>query len=348
MAGELRFRSPDYIGDTTLYARLYNAVGAIYNTSGGAMESVVAGNVADYDIAVTENPTTGHFAGNMPAAQPAGIYDYDICKRAGANPAWTDRVVAQAVGLQWDGSAEVTLDSRAVAGDAMTLTAAYDAAKTAAQAGDAMDLVTDAVDAATLATSAVAEIAAAVWNRLTSALTTVGSIGKLVVDYLDAKISTRATSADVSCTLAVSATEAEAAASGTLAITLWHTFSQAVSSTVTADLSSATKLWWAVKLDREVDTDAESLVFVEEAGGLQYLGRTAYAGAVTNGSIAVSGESGDWEVTLGLSEAVTGELASWKNKSTVKAEVKALIAGDTVNVWSGSCTISAESVRAVS
>lgn len=38
------------------------------------------------------------------------------------------------------------------------------------------------------------EIAAAVWDRLTSALTTVGSIGKLIVDYLDAAISSRAAS----------------------------------------------------------------------------------------------------------------------------------------------------------
>lgn len=42
-----------------------------------------------------------------------------------------------------------------------------------------------------------ATIAAAVWDRLTSALTTVGSVGKLVVDYLNAAVSSRATQVSV-------------------------------------------------------------------------------------------------------------------------------------------------------
>ena len=43
----------------------------------------------------------------------------------------------------------------------VTLTGAYDAAKTAAQAGDAMDLIADALDATSQATTAVNEITAA-------------------------------------------------------------------------------------------------------------------------------------------------------------------------------------------
>lgn len=58
------------------------------------------------------------------------------------------------------------------------LTSAYDAAKTAAQASDIPSAST---------------IAQAVWDALTSALTTVGSIGKLLVDNIDAAISTRST-----------------------------------------------------------------------------------------------------------------------------------------------------------
>jgi hypothetical protein len=67
------------------------------------------------------------------------------------------------------------------------LTSAYDAAKTASQAGDAM----------TLTSGERTNIAAAIWNALTSGLTTVGSIGKLLVDNLDAAVSTRATPSDV-------------------------------------------------------------------------------------------------------------------------------------------------------
>jgi hypothetical protein len=61
----------------------------------------------------------------------------------------------------------------------------------------------------------------------------------------------------------------------------------------------------------------------------------------------VSGSSGDWSIALKLEESVTGDLISWKNKSTIKSEVKALVNGDTINVWSGLCTVSAESVRAI-
>ena len=62
----------------------------------------------------------------------------------------------------------------AVAGDAMTLTADYDAAKTAAQGGDEM----------TISSTGLTAIAAAVWDRLTTALTTAGSTGKLLVEKL--------------------------------------------------------------------------------------------------------------------------------------------------------------------
>lgn len=84
----------------------------------------------------------------------------------------------------------------AATGDAMTLTAAYDAAKTAAQAGDAMALT--AGERTTLA--------AALWNALTSGLSTVGSIGKLLVDNINATISSRLASASYTAPLDASAT----------------------------------------------------------------------------------------------------------------------------------------------
>jgi hypothetical protein len=66
-----------------------------------------------------------------------------------------------------------------------SLVAGYDPAKTAAQAGDAMALTSG--ERTTLA--------AAIWNALTSGLTTVASIGKLLVDNLNATISSRLASA---------------------------------------------------------------------------------------------------------------------------------------------------------
>lgn len=61
------------------------------------------------------------------------------------------------------------------------LTAAYDAAKTAAAPGEAM----------TLTGSEKQSVAATVWQTLTSMITTAGSIGKLIVDNLNASISSR-------------------------------------------------------------------------------------------------------------------------------------------------------------
>lgn len=61
------------------------------------------------------------------------------------------------------------------------LTSAYDPAKTAAQAGDAMALTSGERTALT----------AVMWNALTSGLSTVGSIGKLLATNVDAAISTR-------------------------------------------------------------------------------------------------------------------------------------------------------------
>jgi hypothetical protein len=57
----------------------------------------------------------------------------------------------------------------------------------------ATSIAADAIGASELAADAVTEIAAGVWDRLTSTLTTVGSAGKLVVDNLNATVSSRAT-----------------------------------------------------------------------------------------------------------------------------------------------------------
>lgn len=62
---------------------------------------------------------------------------------------------------------DATVSSRAATGDAMTLTAAYDAAKTAAQAGDAMELTAMALTA----------IENTVWNAVLAGHLTAGTTG---------------------------------------------------------------------------------------------------------------------------------------------------------------------------
>lgn len=58
-------------------------------------------------------------------------------------------------------------------------------------------IVANALTASALATDAVTEIAAGVWDRLTSALSTASSIGKLLVDNINATIDSRASQTSV-------------------------------------------------------------------------------------------------------------------------------------------------------
>ena len=83
-----------------------------------------------------------------------------------------DYTATRAVNLD---NLNATISSRSTySGGAVTLSSAYDAAKTAAQAGDAM----------TLTSGERTTLAASIWNALTSGLTTAGSIGKRIIDYL--------------------------------------------------------------------------------------------------------------------------------------------------------------------
>lgn len=145
---------------------------------------------------------------------------------------------------------------------------------------------------------------------------------------------------DISPTIAVSAAQAAAAASGTLAIRSYHTWSQAITSTSTAALDTATKLWLAVKSSPS-DADTASIVFIEKTGGLTVLNGATYS-TVANGTLAATGESGAWTITATMEEAATALLS----EAYLHAELKALVSGSTVNVWSGYCTISTGIVRA--
>lgn len=107
MANELVINYPT---GNTLYALLYDATGNVWN--GSAFAAPGSANWLDYDIAMTEVATaTGIYRASMPAAV-AGVYGWTVRKQAGANPAVTDIAVG-AGRIEWSGTAEVTLTSRA-------------------------------------------------------------------------------------------------------------------------------------------------------------------------------------------------------------------------------------------
>lgn len=144
--------------------------------------------------------------------------------------------------------------------------------------------------------------------------------------------------------VAISSTTAASVSSGALAIRTHHSLSQAISSTYSGDLSAATKLWLAVKAEKD-DTDAQAVIFIEKTAGLTVLAGAAYT-TVAHGSLTVGGIAGAWTVTVALDEVATGLLTPYAD-GMLWAECKALVAGSTVAVWDGVCDVARGIVQTV-
>jgi len=93
---------------------------------------------------------------------------------------------------------------------------AITANKLASGAITAAKFAADAIDSSALAASAATEVAAAVWDRQTSALNITGSVGKRVVDNLDTTVSSRSTFNPSSQTVTVGAMNANTITSSSI------------------------------------------------------------------------------------------------------------------------------------
>ena len=84
----------------------------MFTTSGSASEPWGTGSrdADDYDVAMTEQGSSGHYTCQFDASGNivAGIYRVCIYYQAGANPANSDIAIAQGE-IYWDGTNEVTL-----------------------------------------------------------------------------------------------------------------------------------------------------------------------------------------------------------------------------------------------
>lgn len=100
MAGELQIQHT--VADlTTVYAVLRNSVGQVYN--GSSFETYSTGNLANYDIAMSEQGTSSrYYAGTMPSVA-AGVY-YAVYLVGSVTE--TDTVIGVDT-IHWDGSAVV-------------------------------------------------------------------------------------------------------------------------------------------------------------------------------------------------------------------------------------------------
>ena len=100
-----------------------------------------------------------------------------------------------------------------------------------------------------------------------------------------------------------------------------------ITSTSTEDLASATKVWFALK-DSYQESDAQSLIFIEETAGLSHVGKSAIVAPIvtTDGSLTVGGSSGAWTFTVVLKSEAAALLADYAGSGKL-GEVKATIGG---------------------
>ena len=169
MANELVIHYPP---GSTLYAQRFDATGNIWN--GSAHVEPNSANWLDYDIAMSEVATaTGIYRASMPAAA-AGVYGWVVRKQAGGTPAVGDIVVGTGR-IEWSGTAEVALTSRATQASVDIVNANVDAIK----------LVTDAIDTSAVTVTASNDagvltlIQAVTFNATVSGLTISATWAKL-------------------------------------------------------------------------------------------------------------------------------------------------------------------------
>lgn len=129
MAGELQ--GDTIITSGTVYARVYNNVGQVWNTAGTpAFEAFNAANVTDYDIAATQQSTTGRWIATMPATILSGTYYYTFYLQSGGSPAVGDSPIASGGVIDWDfGAQEVMIPALrpSTAGRSLDVSTAGDA-----------------------------------------------------------------------------------------------------------------------------------------------------------------------------------------------------------------------------
>lgn len=132
MANEIQVR---HTTGADVFARVWNAVGQVWNRIGDAFEtySTVQNALGRYAVALTEQGTaSGVYLGSIPGGVPAGVLDFDAYEGDPDAPdEATDQLVGVETGFEWDGSAR--LDTPAAA--EKLLAAVYDTATANAGTG---------------------------------------------------------------------------------------------------------------------------------------------------------------------------------------------------------------------
>jgi hypothetical protein len=101
MANELSF---PYNTGNTIYVRIFDDSGDVWNTSGSAFETWNGANVADYDVALSDL-SSGLYLGNWPGSIADGDYDVIVYRQETGAPLATDPVIGRNFfTVTWDGT----------------------------------------------------------------------------------------------------------------------------------------------------------------------------------------------------------------------------------------------------
>jgi hypothetical protein len=107
MANEI---THNFVTGSTLYFCCFQQDGDVFLTGGASDEVWGTGGrtAADYDEAMTEEASSGHYKGSMAAGVGAGVYQIVVFLQAGGAPADADVALAQGE-IYWNGTSEETL-----------------------------------------------------------------------------------------------------------------------------------------------------------------------------------------------------------------------------------------------
>lgn len=218
---------------------------------------------------------------------------------------------------------------------------------TGAGAGDGMELVAGPtgvdLDADVTVTALAAAAIQSIWDRLTSALTTAGSIGKLLVDNITGAIPTAAQVWSYSSrTLTQSAAQVTAAVDGS-DIVIRQSDRVTIALTGLGALTDRTKLWFTIKKTPKHDADTASILQIEETAGLLYLDGAAY-GTAAHASLTVD-DAAAGDITIVIEEQATALLPT--DKGEMKYDIKRLGANGPVTMTEGAARVTVHVTRSL-
>lgn len=182
-----------------------------------------------------------------------------------------------------------------------------------------------------------------IWNALTSGMSTAGSIGKRITDYLTGVVSTL-TAAQVwaYATRALTTGAITATSLTATRLTIYRGTTWAIALTDMGAVTGYSKIYFTVKAHPN-DADTKALVQIEIAGGLSRLNGAAY-GTAADGAITVD-DAATGDVTITLKPAASAKLATATN---LYFDVKYIVSGVVTVGAAGFLTISPDITKAVS